>query len=382
MKNWIAGAVIAAGLIGSVQAEAEYTVAGSAQSKAEFSAWAQAWYQRVGEAQQGTRLNDFMLRRAYFSLKGERGPHLGFFAHLAADRVGQQGLDDPGVGLGSGIALRDAWVSLNLGEVLKVQLGRMYVPLTRNYGTTSTKAMLTTDLPFLQGGVRGGIFYTNKVGRDDGLTLWGQPFKGRLQYRLMVAEGIEGAKNPDDNPRFAGRLSLNLLEPEVGWFNKGTYLGKKKVLALGAGFDSQQDLALTGAAPQDNLVWTADLFLEYPVGPGTANAEASYSHIANAAQTHNLSALAAGDDARTGYAQAGYLFPRALGPGKVQPYLRYEAIAVDGKPGTGFYSGGFNYFIEGHEAKVSADYSLVNQKEELPARQDHGILTIQVAVGI
>ncbi|MCC7264267.1 MAG: hypothetical protein IT369_17290, partial [Candidatus Latescibacteria bacterium] len=149
MKNWIAGAVVAAGLIGSLPAAAEYTVAGSAPSKAEFSAWAQVWYQHVGEAQQGTRLNDFMLRRVYFSLKGERGPRLGFFTHLAADRVGQQGLDDPGVGLGSGIALRDAWISLTLSEAFKVQLGRMYVPLTRNYGTTSTKAMLTTDLPFL-----------------------------------------------------------------------------------------------------------------------------------------------------------------------------------------------------------------------------------------
>ena len=382
MKNWIAGAVVAAGLIGSLPAAAEYTFASSEQAKAEFSAWAQVWYQHVGAAQPDTRLNDFMLRRVYFSLKGERGPHFGFFTHLAADRVGQQGLDDPGMGLGSGIALRDAWLSLTLSEALKVQLGRMYLPLTRNYGTTSTKALLTTDLPFLQGGIRGGIFYTSKVGRDDGLTLWGQPFKGRLQYRLMVAEGIEGAKNPDDKLRFVGRLSLNLLELETGWFNKGTYLGKKKVLALGAGFDSQQGLALTGAAPQDNLVWTADLFLEHPVGSGTANVEASYSHISNATQTHNLSALAAGDDARTGYLQAGYLFSQALGPGRLQPYLRYEAIGVDKKPGTGFYSGGFNYFIEGHDVKISADFSLVNQEEEMPTRRDHGIVTVQVAMGI
>lgn len=56
----------------------------------------------------------------------------------------------------------------------------MYVPLTRNYGTTSTKALLTTDLSFMQGGIRGAIFYASKVGRDDGVTLWGNPFEGRL----------------------------------------------------------------------------------------------------------------------------------------------------------------------------------------------------------
>lgn len=55
---------------------------------------------------------------------------------------------------------------------------------------------------------------------------------------------------------------------------------------------------------------------------------------------------------------------------------------MDEKPGTGFYSGGFNYFIEGHDAKLSADFSLVNQEEEIPTRRDHGIVAFQVAVGI
>lgn len=71
-----------------------------------------------------------------------------------------------------------------------------------------------------------------------------------------------------------------------------------------------------------------------------------------------------------------------MGPGRLQPYLRYEAIAVDEKPGTGFSSAGLNYFFEGHDAKVSVDFSLVDQEEETATRQDHGIVTVQVAVGI
>ena len=137
-------------------------------------------------------------------------------------------LDNSGMGLGTGVAWRDLWITLNLDEALKIQMGRMYVPLTRNYGTTSTKCMLTADLPFLQGGSRGGIFYAQKVGRDDGLTLWGNPLDGRLQYRVMISEGVEGNANPEDNLRFVGRVSVSLLEPETGWFNKGTYLGEEK----------------------------------------------------------------------------------------------------------------------------------------------------------
>lgn len=94
--------------------------------------------------------------------------------HYAADRIGQQGRDNSGMGLGTGLAVRDAWVTYKvLGNDLMIQAGRMYIPFTRNYGTTSTKALLTTELDWGQGGIRSGIFYPSKVGRDDSVTLWG-----------------------------------------------------------------------------------------------------------------------------------------------------------------------------------------------------------------
>jgi hypothetical protein len=161
----------------------------------------------------GTKnLNDFMLRRFYFYLSGEVTPKIGFFAHIAGDRIGQDGLDNSSVGLGSGIAVRDAWIYYNLNESFKIQMGRMYVPFTRSFGTTSTFTLLPLELPFNQGGVRGSIFYASKVGRDDGMVLWGNLFKGLLQYRLGMSEGVESnTDNPNDNLRFSGRVSLNLL---------------------------------------------------------------------------------------------------------------------------------------------------------------------------
>jgi len=205
--------------------------------------WGQVWYQYVGDIDRDADgrwdddLNEFMARRAYFSVDGDVTKDLSFFVHLAGDRIGQEGLDNSGQGLGTGIALRDGWVNYKLmGNDLMVQAGRMYVPLTRNYGTTSTKTLLTTDLDWGQGGVRSGIFYPSKVGRDDSVTLWGNVVDDKLQYRFMAGEGEEsGAVNPDDRLRFAGRLSMNLFDAETAWFNAGTYLGKKKILALGRG---------------------------------------------------------------------------------------------------------------------------------------------------
>jgi hypothetical protein len=202
---------------------------------------------------------------------------------------------------------------------------------------------------------------------------------GMLQYRFMISEGVEsGTENPDDNLRFVGRLSLNLLEPETGWFNKGTYLGKKNVLSLGLGFDSQSDLVL-GGSEDDNQVWTVDAFYDHPLGDGSITAEAAYIDIEHCTQDHNFSDLSKGDDAENWYISAGYLFPNAIGPGQIQPYVRYETIDVDGKDETDFLSLGLNYFIKGHNCKLSADYTSVDQDSD--DMDDQDIITLQIAVG-
>ncbi len=348
------------------------------QEKIEIGFWTQLWYQYVENGKSGEGLNDFMARRAYFYVKGQPTTHLSFFTHIAVDRLGQDGLDNSSLGLGSGLAFRDAWAAWRLNEGLKIQVGRMYVPLTRNYGTTSTKALLTTDLSFFQGGVRGTIFYASKVGRDDGVTFWGNPLKGRIQYRLMVSEGMEDNSNPGDNLRFVGRMAVNLLEAEKEWFNQGTYLGQKKVLSLGFGMDSQSDLTLNNRAGQDNLIWTVDAFFDHPVAAGALTVESAYIHLQNNTQTHNVSQLAAGDDGEIFYLQAGYFLPTPIGAGRLQPYMRYETAAVDQKSDTHFFSGGCNYYIKGHNGKISLDYTFVDHIN----RDDQRIVTVQLTVGL
>jgi hypothetical protein len=351
----------------------------------EAGIWAQAWYQWVEDGKVVTAtdtedLNDFLIRRAYFYLKGDVTDRVSFFTHLAQDKAGMHKSswdtesgkvkDDLGA---DEVEWRDLWITFNFCPAFMVQAGRMYVPLTRNYGTTSTKALLTTDLTFLQGGSRGGIFYASKTGRDDGVTLWGNPMDGLLQYRFMVSEGVESGDNPDDNLRFAGRVSLSLLEPEMGWFNKGTYLGKKKVLSLGLGFDSQDDLML-GGTEDDNSVWTADVFFDHPVADGAVTVEAAYVDIEHATGAVSLGGLSTGDDAETWYVSAGYLFPFHF-----QPYVRYETVDVDNKDETDFFSIGANYYLKGHNCKISADYT--NVDPDASGEDDRDIVTVQFAVG-
>jgi hypothetical protein len=361
---------------------AGYKMEVNEQTKGEIGIWMQTWYQWVEDGKGEEDLNDFLIRRAYFYLKGQVTEYVSFFTHIASDKVGMDEITEKsGVGFGSGVAWRDLWITLNLHEAFKIQMGRMYVPLTRNYGTTSTKAMMTMDLPFLQGGSRGGIFYASKVGRDDGLTLWGNPLDGKLQYRLMMSEGVEGVNNPEDNLRLAGRLALSLLEPETGWFNMGTYLGKKKVLSLGLGFQSQEDLTLGGVEGEDNQVWTADVFFDHPVGAGAVTFEAAYIDIEDCSETQPqaYTDLAAGDDATNWYFNVGYLIPGNVGPGTVQPYFRYETVDVDEKNETDFWSGGVNYYMKGHNCKITGDYMHVDPDNDV--KQDRDIFTLQFCIG-
>jgi hypothetical protein len=177
-----------------------------------------------------------------------------------------------------------------------------------------------------------------------------------------VFEGVEGSKNDDDDLRFAGRVSLNLLEPETSWFNKGTYLGKKKVLALGFGFDYQDDLELGEIDDERSLGLTADIFYDHPVGDGAVTMEAAYIRIKNATQDLPFSRLTAGEDAHLYYVQGGYLLPGTYGPGRIQPYFRWEQVAVDSDPDTMIPCAGINYFLNGHNAKVTLDWSLLHQR--------------------
>lgn len=350
--------------------------------------WGQAWYQWVEDGKDkdddginDTDLNDFLVRRAYMSIKGSATPMLDFFVHYATDRAGQDGAD----GANRDIELRDGWMRVKLlDEALMLNLGRMYVPITR---TPSTKSLMMIDLDWTQGGVRGGSFYPSAAAnRDDGLMLWGNLVDDKLRYRLMVADGIEDdpakpVRNPDDNLRYIGQVSVSLMEPEKGYFNPQTHLGKKNILSILASVDSQADLML-GGVEEDYTAWTAELHYDQPIGDGAGlTVEAAYINIENGTKGINFTRMAAGDDATIITAKAGYIFPFGL-----QPVVHYEKLDIDDRngtdvDGTDIYGAGLNYFIKGHANKLSIDVTQVAQEHETATLKDHLVVTAQIAVG-
>lgn len=339
----------------------------------------QGWYQAVERAAaDGSTANDFMIRRGYVYVTGTLPSDVSLFAHVAGDRIGQQGLDAPGLGLGTGLALRDAWIAWEPDRAFRVQVGRMYVPFTRAFGTESTFTLLAVDLPSSQGGTRGSVFYASKVGRDDGVVLWGTPLAGRLQYRVGVMEGVEGAGNPSDSLRLSGRLSVNLLEPETTWFNRGTYLGAKRVLAIAVGFDRQDNLSTSSAPAFDSRSWTADVFFDHPLRGGAVTVEGGYTDVDGLTQALPFAGLCPGADARIAYLLAGYLVRRPVGKGRIQVYGRLEYVDGVGETDTSTPAIGANYLLRGHDLKATVEWSWLDRKTNAAIQ----VVTIQLQIGL
>lgn len=383
-------------VITATQSAQAIEVYNSDDTRVNIGFWGQSWYQYIsdfdidGDGKWNQSHHDFLFRRAYFYVNATLTPRWQFFVHYAADRLGTDGLEgDAGKGLGTGLALRDGWIRFNAWDNnVIVQAGRMYIPFTRNYGTTSTKSLLTLDLNWSQGGYRGGIFYPSNVGRDDAITIWGNIAEDRLQYRFMVGDGISGAAaNPADNPRLAGRVGCNIFDVETGWFNSGTYLGKKRVLAFGAGIDAQNDLTIDGLQ-RDYHAWTVDAHYDQPTGGGNAvTVQASLTRIENSPNGLPMTWVTAGDDAVITAVQAGYYIGEEIALGYIQPFAHLENIHERGANGydTRIYGLGFNFYVDGVANKVSFEATVIDQEQEGAAQEsprDEVILTIQIAAGV
>jgi hypothetical protein len=334
----------------------------------------QSWYQSVGEAT-SPHINDFMFRRAYFYMEGQAYKNVSFYAHIAGDRIGQDqtpALDTPGSGLGTGISFRDGWVVYSPFSELKIQAGRMYLPFTRAFGTESTFTLLSLDVPIAQGGVRATGFFPSKVGRDDGVAVWGNLSKGLIQYRFGVFDGQQGSQNAQKHPRTSARISISPLEPEDKWFNKGNYLGTKKVLSIGVGFDSQKELQWTGKPLANYSAWTTDLFFDHPAGMSAINVEWAFTGMKNSQEY---------GDAKTWYVQGGVLLPAFTKTFRLQPYIRHESMYRNTAADTQYAGVGMNLLFKQHDLKLTTQFDKF-MPESGSTEHSKSIFTVQMQVGI
>jgi hypothetical protein len=334
----------------------------------------------------GDHEEKFDLRRARIWLGGNVTKWFRFFIQMG-NNIGP-GTDDST----KNVSLIDGFINLHLRDYAQIIMGEHMPPAGREHLTTSN-AMMAIDRPGITGynltwGLNGGaVFNTTAFEdgnldlegdvniRDIGATLFGSTSLNEFahaKYYVGAYNGIQYMNHNEDKERVTARVQLNLFEPEPGYYNLSTYLGKKKTVAIGASIDHQQRIA-RDAVTNDNVnyIWYSfDAFADIPVGPGSATFEAGYCNL-------DLEDSTAIQDSASGppkngketegngfYVQSGYYLEKL----NLQPWALFELWDSDASDDVGSWSAwrvGVTYFIKGHNANIKVGFEQFRSSEHI-----------------
>jgi hypothetical protein len=337
---------------------------------------------------------DVALRRTRFILFGQVAPRLRALMHVG---INNQGTEVGGFGPGvhrPQLFFHDVWGEYRvLDESLYVGAGLVFWGGPSRLATASTITFLGLDAPIFNWPA---IDRLDQFGRTLGVYAKGKLLE-RFDYRVsftqpFVPPGTPGERIADFDPRAntfiaQGYFKYDFLEVESNIlpFAVGTWLGKKRVLNVGAGFYfSPGAMAFLEAGERrraDVRLFSVDGFTEQPLGggssftgyasvsrydfgpnyvrsigilnpsPGTApEGPTSFNGPGNAVPLIGTGWLL--------FAQVGYLLPDVLGrAGQLQPYISFSALSFERLADPVLLPDvGCNWYLVGQHAKLTLNY--------------------------
>lgn len=288
--------------------------------------------------------------------------------------------------------------SLSIGAGLHyyMELSRMTMASTLNF--------LTVDSPIFtwplidnsdQFARQMGMFAKGKYGKFEYRFSLNKPFATNLAPVDVINPAARVAVDNNGNPEFskAGYVEYQFLDSESNLlpFKVGSYLGTKKVFNLGAGFYHQKDGTRTSVNSQiekhDIALYAIDAFADLPLGNAKNKMALSayagfYNYNFGPNYLRNLGIMNVGsndpnfigDKAIAGagnlqpmigsgniyYLQAGLLLPSNADKPKIriQPFAAYTNKNFKAlENSSSQFDIGANWFIDGHHAKLTTQYS-------------------------
>ncbi len=349
-----------------------------------FIIWHQQWAVTNNLAIDDAKLQvSTMARRSRFLAYAQVSSRFLLLMHFGLNNLSPSNLDGLGNG-GNGpqFFLHDAWTEFKvLPKSLYIGTGLHYWKGLTRLASQSTLNFMTMDnpRPFAPWHSLG---VTDQFARHLGVYIKGE--LGKLDYRLAVnnplnpanalgagkdfgtrssgltyngsAKADEGGK-PVGNTIIEGYFRYNVLDAEstVLPFNVGSYLGSKKVLALGAGFFLHPDgMYRESDKTHENVShFAVDAFYDAPLSEGDClNAYAAFTRF-NYGKNYLSRWAGTGNNV---YAHVGYKFKNT----KFMPYVAYQYGDYEGyeDPVKGLDIG-LNYFMNAHHAKITLEYHQV-----------------------
>lgn len=299
------------------------------------------------------------------------------------------------------------------------------------FSQPSVGTIMTMDVPVF---AQATVDQTDEFSRK--LSIYARGQIGKFDYRIVLSDPFPITSNGVATPalgsnstfaqnvhhkQYQGYFIYNFFDKETHTtpYMQGTYLGKKKIFNIEAGFISQKnamwytaDAGLTTQYQNINLFSLA-LFYDAPVNIEKGSALSAYAGYFNMNYGNNYlryngimnpaSGINNGPEINsqgnafpmfgTGqvmYAQVGYLFKRDLlgaGNGTIMPYATLMSAQYDRLSNSmNAFDIGINWFIKDHSSKLSLDYQnrpvYKNQAGDLIKSGNKGQVVLQYQISI
>ena len=282
---------------------------------------------------------EFYLRRTRVILAGKVNKWIHFFFETDNPNLGRNGN-------AGGTFTQDGFIDFRFFNELKVAAGMILLPFSR-HNRQSAASLMGLDY-------HSDVFKAwgpQRIWRDYGIEARGI-VANMIDYRVGVFNGFRGGAATNDIPRITGRVAYNLFDPESKFFYGGTYLGKKKVVAIGLGFDMQPEGALDDKGKKDlYYALTGDVFVDWPIGPSmAATVNTGFMYYYNGDEKTQIGTSMAF------FGEFGFFiqnFQPVVGFEWAQPM---DTDTFEDQQVLNFRAG-LNYFIKGHNATVKIEYA-------------------------
>jgi hypothetical protein len=366
----------------------------------QFGILAQPQFEMAGSTDADGMTKSLFLRRSRFMVGGTLFKYFEYFFQVDFPNLFKLDLSDTMATdkNAPGLNIQDFFVTVKaLEELIKIDVGFMLPPLSHNtlesaaklygndyFANSFRRNVFNVTDPFISDG-------ESPVGRDAGVQARVLVLNGHINVRAGAFMGHRISLVPVDATgpaliggsnmfRLAGRLQINLLDAEPGFFYQGTYLGTKKIVSFGGFYDFQQNTS-TREQSGKYQSWGGDFLVDLPLGPGVLTAQA------NVVQWDGGTFLPLPKD-RAYMGELGYL----IGQIKLSPIVRVESlvaplvpsdatmpgsprIADPNNPSEVRYGGGLAFWPFGHNSNLKVFFTHVHRNIGL---HDFNVISAQL----
>lgn len=292
----------------------------------------------------------------------------------------------------------DIWTEFKVTDELYIGSGLHYWNGISRLSSHSTLSFMAVDAPIFNWPL---IELTDQFARQFGIYAKGQFAKWdyRISLNKPFSIGVGGtfdnnrerpiaANIVNDNWATQGYIAYQFLETENNKlpFFVGSYLGTKKIFNIGGGWHHHADATSSRGSDgtvnyHDITLFGLDAFLDIPINPASGTALTSYAVFYNynfgPNYIRNIGIMNVGFGAGTSqngpgnaqptvgtgnifYSQTGFLMPKSIlgDHGRLQPFGAFTYKDFDYFDESTFqYDLGINYYLNGHQAKITLQYS-------------------------